>query len=106
MRVRNAAVLRQRDAVVWRHLLEKNDAQHQYTVVWVSCTHPEYVPDPKVIRISSNGCYRILQNKDCVDIYSLADTDLGGAIPMAMIRMASVPSLIAFRRKLEEACRR
>ena len=35
-------VLQQRDAVVWRHRLEHNTEQHQYTVMWVSCTtdHP------------------------------------------------------------------
>ena len=97
-------VLQQRDAVVWRHRLEHNTEQHQYTVMWVSCTHPDHPPRPDILRIQSSGCYRILQSGDDVDVYSLVHSDMKGAIPTKVVRMATLPSVLACRHQIEKAC--
>ena len=99
-------LMKQRDVVVWRHQLEDDKEAQQYTVVWVSCTHPDRPPHPDIIRVKGDGCYRILQNGDDVDVYSLVHTEPGGAIPMGMVRLGIVPTLLACRRKIEAACQR
>ena len=97
-------ILRQRDAIIWRHLLERDPERGLFTLVWRACTHPLHPPGDKIVRIRSNGCYRIVQQGSDVDVYSLVRSDLGGSIPMTLIRLSTVPLVLRFRRRLQELC--
>ena len=100
-------ILRQRDAVIWRHVLERAPSAGLYTLVWRACRHPGRPPSDDITRIRSSGCYRIVaQAGGGVDVYSLVFSDLGGSIPMALIRVSSVPVLLRTRSRIEELCRR
>lgn len=99
-------ILRQRDAVIWRRVLERDPARGLFALLWVPCAHPEHPPATRITRIRSSGCYRIVQQADHVDVYSLVFSDLGGAIPMSVIRMSSVPLLLACRARIEQRCQR
>ena len=99
-------VLSQRDAVIWRHILEHDKDRGVYTIVWLSCEHPDYPERDHIVRIYSSGCYRVIQQEDHVDVYSLVFSDLGGSIPMSVVRVSSVPLLLAFRNSMEDRCTR
>ena len=98
-------VMQDRDVVIWRHMLERDERRGLFTLVWSSCDHPRFPPADGAIRIRTRGSYRILQRDEDVHVYSLVMSDIGGVAPMALVRASSVPVLLSFRSRIAAACR-
>ena len=59
-------ILNQRDAVLWRHIFEIDKEKGIYTIIWLSCEHPDHPEKDGVVRINSSGCYRVIQQGEHV----------------------------------------
>ena len=45
-----------------------------------------------------------MQQGSDVDVYSLVHSELGGSLPMSVIRLSTVPAVLRFRSRLQGLC--
>ena len=94
-------LMQDRDAVMWRRRLVAEPGV-RYAVIWTTCEHPARPETEGVIRIHSGGAYRIDQVGPDVDVRSVVRTEVGGAIPLGVVKIALLPSLLTIRKKIEK----